>query len=265
MLELIGPLSGELRRDQRLQAFYFGRHNKPDWHLRLVATGGAEWLEGPVRDLLDRRLLTEQERGGLSAFEHVAPAPEPSRYGGDAGLRLAEQVFHHDTLACTELLTAESRGLLEKSRREYCLIMSERYLELLRFTRDERIAFYRYAYAFEFELGRWQDEERQALERRYRAIKDGLLDLLKGDASRDPEQVWGGAAPARIAQGCLEAVASPLGELREAHAAGRIHRSLVDLAWTLTHMHCNRLQVEADAEAMLRFFMHRLHEEEAIA
>lgn len=265
MLELIGPISDELRRDQRLRAFFFGRHNKPDWHLRLGMTGATKWLEGPVRDLLERRLITEQERGRLRAFEHVVPAPEPHRYGGEVGLRLAERIFHHDTLACVDLLTAESRGLVEKSRREYCLLMSERYLDLLRFSRDERIAFYRYSYSFEFELGRWQDEERQALERHYRSIKDGLLDLLQGDASRDPESMWGGAVPARIAQGCLEALASPLRELREAHAAGRIQRSLMDLAWTLTHMHCNRLQVEADAEAMLRFFMHRLHEEEAIS
>ena len=57
---------------------------------------------------------------------------------------------------------------------------------------------------------------------------------------------------------------SLLDELLREHAAGRIRRNPIDLAWALTHMHANRLQVEADAEAILRFFMHRLHEEEDI-
>jgi hypothetical protein len=47
--------------------------------------------------------------------------------------------------------------------------------------------------------------------------------------------------------------------LLEAHSAGRIERDPVNLAWSLTHMHCNRLGIDAMPEAILRYFMHRLY------
>jgi thiopeptide-type bacteriocin biosynthesis protein len=264
VLELIGPLVGELRQDLRLGAISFGRYSKPDWHLRLEIQGSTEWVHGAIRDLLERRLASAHEQGLLPEFEVAEAAPDLDGYGSEDVLRLAERVSHHDTLACVDLLAAESRGLFDKSRREYCLIMTERYLDLMHLTRDERIAFYRHSYSFEIDLGRWQEDEQRAIERHYCSIKDGLVELFQGETGGRPELLWGGAEPARIARACLEGLASPLEELRKAHAAGTLPRSLGNLAWTLTHMHCNRLQVEADAEAIIRFFMHRLHTEESI-
>ncbi|HKQ61645.1 MAG TPA: thiopeptide-type bacteriocin biosynthesis protein [Candidatus Polarisedimenticolaceae bacterium] len=263
--ELIAPLSAEISAEPSLAALFFGRYNKPDWHLRLRVLGEAEWLEGALRPRLERALGRERERGGLRGFEYAEYERELERYGGEEGLGLAERVFHYDTRACLELLDAEQRGLCAKTRREHCLLTTERYLDLLDFTRDERLTFYRYAYSFEIDLGRWGDEEQQALEQHYRGIKDGLLALLRGETRDDGERSWGGTEPARIATEYLAAIAPLLGKLRAGQAAGRIRRGRVDLAWALTHMHCNRLQVEADAEAILRFFMHRLHAEEELA
>jgi hypothetical protein len=36
---------------------------------------------------------------------------------------------------------------------------------------------------------------------------------------------------------------------------------LVNLAWSLMHMHCNRLGIDAVAEAILRYYMYRLHQD----
>ena len=44
-------------------------------------------------------------------------------------------------------------------------------------------------------------------------------------------------------------------------AAGRVRQELVPLAWSYTHMHCNRLGIDPVAEAILRYFMHRLMQE----
>ena len=52
--------------------------------------------------------------------------------------------------------------------------------------------------------------------------------------------------------------------LLAAHAAGRIQQSPIHLAWPLCHRHGNRIGVEVSAEAFIRFFMYRLHQDEAI-
>ncbi len=262
--ELIAPVARELCPSPDLDALFFARHDAPDWHLRLDVRGAPGRVEGPARDLLERRLRELRDRGGLAGFDFVPCAREVDRLGGEEGARLAERIFHHDTLACLAWIEAEAEGLATKSRREYCLIMTERFLDLLRLTREQRAAFYSHSYSFQVDLGRWGSRELDALERHYRSIRDALRDLFHGAPSKDPEVLWGGAQPARIARTCLDAQGPLVDDLVSGLAAGRIGRDLIDLAWSLTHMHANRLQVEAEGEAILRFLMHRLHQEEDI-
>ncbi len=99
------------------------------------------------------------------------------------------------------------------------------------------------------------------LERRYATIRDGLLDLFSGDTASDPEALWGGETPVAIATRLLAAIRPEIERLLRACAGGSPARNPVDLAWSLAHMQANRLQVEADAEAILRFFMWKLHQE----
>jgi len=54
-------------------------------------------------------------------------------------------------------------------------------------------------------------------------------------------------------------------DLCRAHTSGRIDQDLVHLAWSLSHMHANRMGLDPIAEAILRFFMHQLHTEESLA
>ena len=49
--------------------------------------------------------------------------------------------------------------------------------------------------------------------------------------------------------------------LRAAHAAGAIGEELGSLAWSYAHMQCNRLGIDGDAEAILRYFLQRAHED----
>ncbi|MBZ5639102.1 MAG: thiopeptide-type bacteriocin biosynthesis protein [Acidobacteriia bacterium] len=262
--DFVTPLALEFASDPRLRALFFGRHNEPDWHLRVSVVGDPEWVRGPLPVLVERRLAALEATRRLSGHEFAAYEREEARFGGVEGARLAERIFHHDTLACLARIEVESRGEAARSRREYCLLMTERLLDLLRFDRDRRIAFYHHGYSFEIELGRWGPGERDALERHYRSIKDGLLELLRSEPGRDPAFLWGGVAAAAAAESCIEALRPLVGDLLGGLGAGTIRKGAADLAWSLAHMHANRLQIEADAEAILRYFMHRLHEEERI-
>ncbi len=259
--EGIGPLLREVRRIPSLDALFFGRYNKPDWHLRLSVVGRPEWVGSDVRAFLDRLAGELRAAGRIREFEIADYERDEEAFGGEEGARIAERIFQLDTEACIDWLDAESRGRTSRSRREHCLVMTERYLDLMHLTRVQRIAFYRHAYSFEVDLGRWQSEEIEKLERHYRSIRDGLLDLFAGETSRDPARVWGGDEPASIARACIDAIRPLAEELLRACREGGRRKNRIDLAWSLTHMHANRLQVEADAEAIIRFFMCRLHQD----
>ncbi len=263
--ELVAPVVRAISSSPDLDSLFFVRYDEPDWQLRFRVLGRPAWVDGPVRGLIEHGLPPLRERGLVESWEFASYQREYERYGGEEGMRLCERIFLHDSLAVLELLDAERRGLLSRSRREYSLAFAERFLDLLGFDRARRIAFYRRGYAWAFDGdGGWRADDLQLLEKRYQGLREGLLALLAAGRRGDLAECFGGAEPARIATGCLEALRPVVEELLAAHAASRIRQDLVHLAWSLTHMHCNRLGLEPGAEAILRFYMCRLHEDRAI-
>ncbi|HET8947962.1 MAG TPA: thiopeptide-type bacteriocin biosynthesis protein, partial [Candidatus Polarisedimenticolia bacterium] len=186
---------------------------------------------------------------------------EYERYGGEEGMALAEQIFLHDSLACLELMDLERRGQPMRSRREFTLVVTERILDLLELDRAGREAFYRLGYEWAIEGGTWREEERRALEDRYRSLAPGLQEMFLGETSRDPVALFGGPEAAAIARRLLDSLRPVAGQLLEAHRQGRIQKDLVSLAWSYTHMQCNRLGIDPAGESILRFFMHRFAED----
>jgi hypothetical protein len=152
---------------------------------------------------------------------------------------------------------------MTRTRREYSLLFTERFLDLLGFDRSARIAFHAMGYRWTIDLGTWESEELEALDLRYRELRHGLRDLVAADHEQDDP--WGGAEPARIARTCLERMRPVADRLLAAHGQGRIRQDLVHLAWSYSHMHCNRLGVEATPEAILRYFMHRYYQDFDVA
>ena len=231
---------------------FFARYNKPDWHLKLTVLG--EDTEAPLLRLLDRLRTCGLATGG----ETVPYAPDADAHGGPLGTHLAEQVFHHDTRACLAFLGLETRGELARSRREISLLLTERYLDLLGFDREQRVAFHAFSYSWAIERGFWGEEERAILDRKYATLAADLAAVVEAP---DSSQLWGGGAAAAVAATLLVALRPPLQALRKGMDDGRIARDPVTLAWSLTHLHANRLQIEAHGEAILRYLMHRFHGE----
>jgi hypothetical protein len=92
-------------------------------------------------------------------------------------MRLAEQVFLHDSLACLDLLDAEARGVCAKSRREWSLVFTEDFLDLAGFDAHARVVFYREAHAWAFREGIFEDADRAML---------GATHAVGGTISQDP-------------------------------------------------------------------------------
>jgi thiopeptide-type bacteriocin biosynthesis protein len=174
---------------------------------------------------------------------------------------LCEKLFLHDSLACLDLLDAEAQGLLERTRREYCLVYTERFLDLLRFSREQRIEVYRKTFHWAIDGEDWSPDDRALLEQRYRGLEASLVALL---CEGDEEAAFGGARAAEIARRCLDASRPAAEALLAGLSSGRVVQDPVQLAWSLCHMHCNRIGLDVHAEAVLRYFTYRLHQEDLI-
>jgi class I lanthipeptide synthase len=258
LADLVTPITRDLRNAPELHSLFFARYNVPRWQVRFRVLGSPEWVSGPVRERVERDLRALHAAGGLEDAEFAEYDREIERYGGEEGMALAERLFLHDSLACLDFMAAERQGLTGKSRRELSLLLTEGLLDLLRFDREQRLAFYAHGYQWTREMGAWSDSDFETIEKRYQELKPGLQDLFTGEQSRDPELLWGGEEPARIAARYL-AASRPVAEaILAGHAAGRIHQDLIYLAWSYAHMQCNRLGIDPWPEALLRYFMHRL-------
>jgi thiopeptide-type bacteriocin biosynthesis protein len=259
--EGVAPLVREILGHGDLDSFFFVRYNLPEWQLRFRVLGRRRWVEQTVRPRVEEAIEPFLRDGTVESVEYGEYEREYDRYGGPEGMALAERIFLHDSVACLDLLDAEARGALLKPRREYSLVHTERFLDLLGFDPERRLEFYRFGSSWAFEEKIWTEDDLPRLEAQYAKVREGLRELLFGDAARDPAGQHGGEEPARISRVCIEAIRPVAGALLEAHAAGRISQDLVNLAWSYTHMHCNRLGIDPVPEAILRYLVCRLYEE----
>ncbi|HKQ61648.1 MAG TPA: thiopeptide-type bacteriocin biosynthesis protein [Candidatus Polarisedimenticolaceae bacterium] len=245
---LVTPVLHEVGSLAGVDAAYFARYLR---EALLFVQGEAGSLAETAR-IVERHLEPLLRDGIVEGSVQPEYHREIERYGGTTGMFLAERIFHEDSIACLALLEAERRGECARTRREFELVLAERLLDLLGFDRARRIACYRYGYAWALDQRRWEEADLQLLEQRFQALRPGLAALL-----REPLD----AEPGRIAEAWIERTRPLIARLLEAHAAGEVRQDLIPLAWSYSHMQCNRLGITGDAEAILRFFMQRLHEE----
>jgi thiopeptide-type bacteriocin biosynthesis protein len=257
--EFVIPVVSSIREAKELDCIFFARYSVPDWQLRFRVLGRPSWIAGPAKRRIDEGLEPLRTAGLVDDVEFATYQREWERYGGERGMRLAEQLFFHDSLACLDLIEAEGRGALAKTRREYSLLFVERFLDLFGFDREARVAYYAFAHSWPLSDGTWNDEDVEALDRKFESLEPGLVELLRGDQSRDPVAQWGGDEPARIAADALDASRPVIEEIKEGLRSGEIPQNPINLAWSYTHMHCNRLGIDAVPEAILRYFMWRLY------
>lgn len=257
----LGPLARTLAQSAELDSLFFVRYDTPDWQLRFRVLGPARWLEDDVRPRLLAALEPLTADGTLSALHFGEYQREYERYGGSLGMRLAERLFLHDSLACFDLLDADARGALSGTRREYALLLTERLLDLLGCDASQRLAMYDFAQRFAFEQQVLHADDRPRVEAQYAKLRPGLHQRLLG--SDEPAERWGGREPARIAETWAAASGPVLAELRAALEDGRVSQSLTHLAWSYAHMQGNRLGIELVPEALLRYFLYRFWSEQA--
>jgi thiopeptide-type bacteriocin biosynthesis protein len=258
---LVCPIAVEIQNHPDLDSLFFVRFSEPRWQLRFRVLGRTGWVNGPVRDLVERRVRELEATGDIEGHEFNRYDREYDRYGGELGMGLAEKLFHFDSLACLEIVRLDHAGSLKKSRREFAMALVDRFVDLAQFSPADRLEFYKFGYAWALEMGTWEQEELDVLEKRFQQLQPGLQELFFGDKAGNPEQFYGGSEAAQVAATFLDRARPLVEEIVREHRAGRIQQSLLYLFWSYAHMMTNRLGVEATPEAILRFFMYRLLEE----
>ncbi len=239
-------------------SWFFIRYADPDSHLRLRFAGDPARLTANVLPALERALTPLIEAGAVRKVMLDTYVRELERYGGERGIELVERLFHLDSeavLSIVELLDGDAGG---DARWRLALRGIDSLLEAIGLDADARgqiVSNGRDMLGREFNAdtpfwGRIGD--RFAAER-------ASLDLL---FARDPARDTGhDLEPGFELLAQRDAKIRELaGELRRRDEAGEL--KIVDMAWSLVHMHANRLlhASQRAQELVLYDFLRRLHQ-----
>ncbi|WP_378729820.1 lantibiotic dehydratase [Nocardia brasiliensis] len=214
--------------DGSADSWFFMRYADPDPHLRIRWHGAADQLADKLAPTLLRwgnALVANGfcRRVGLDTYDQ-----EVERYGGAAGMAVAEDLFAADSVAVLDLLALIDQRAIELDRTLLGV-----------YTVADLVAALGLAEAERDELFRRGVLDRRATSEEYRGQQPILRSML-GDPGWLSDQPGGDAIAAVLARRRIHvrASASRLDALAD---RGELGRSRLELARSFVHMHCNRL------------------------
>ena len=258
LTEVVAPLVRDALAERLADRWFFIRYTDPDHHLRLRFAGDPDVL---VRELLPRvhRALAPAGDAGLFwRMQLDTYEREVERYGGPAGIELAEQLFAADSDAVLALVESVPGDAGAEARWRVALRALDQLLDDLGFALPDKLAIAtagRDRLGPEYGLG---TELQRRLGETYRAHRAELEALLAAPAD-DPDHPY---APALTALAARSARVRPIAEqLRTLAARGELGVALPVLAQSYAHMLVNRLMPAAQRaqELVLYDLLRRLH------
>lgn len=248
--ETIAPLVAQLLGSGALRAWFFVRYNDPEFHLRVRLHGAPERLWNDVLAAFSDALRGPLEQGRLWRVQIDTYAREIERYGGSAGIALAEQVFWADSEAVVALLPLTQTD--DDLRWQMAARGADTLLSDLGFGPAEKVRVYAHLvelYGREFRVDR---EARADLAGHLRERHRALRQLLAAGPSHPSAQAyeWRSARLAPLAA-----------RLRRLHEAGELCSPFDQIAMSYVHMHLNRwLRTTPRAQELVLYdLLHRLY------
>jgi thiopeptide-type bacteriocin biosynthesis protein len=235
LTDTVGPVIGQLRDAGVVEHWFFLRYTDPEHHLRLRLHGDPAALRDHALPALTDALADHLGDGTISKIAVDTYERELERYGGDAGIELAELIHGADTEAVLKVL-----GMLDgddgpEARWKLCMYATDRLLADAGLDMQQRrdwaksgAAGYRSEYpnATNLEAGvgrRWRDE---------RADLTALLD----DTTQHPYE-----RARQVFRQRSEVLAPLLGELAERCGRGELTQPFSSLLHSFDHLHAVRL------------------------
>jgi thiopeptide-type bacteriocin biosynthesis protein len=236
--------------DGAADRWFFIRYGDPDWHLRLRFRGEPERLRaGTLGDVCEAAdILLRESR--ISKVQLDTYRREIERYGGDAGIDLAEELFWHDSDAAVRILQLLARRGREEDRWRLCLRAWDLTLTELGLSFEAKHALVKRSRA---RLARQCGESKslhRALGDRFRVERRALEALLNDGQQRGhPLQDVLSVLGKRSAQ-----LAPVMHAIRGLAASGRLCQPVEGLAANYLHMTANRLLRASHHEQELVLF-----------
>lgn len=233
--QMVGPVSESLLSKGFIDQWFFVRYADPDDHLRWRLRVTGKTRPATVQRHIERAVATALSSGLVRRLVFDTYEREIERYGGDAGIEIAEQYFWADSEAIVRLLDPEKGIVADADLRWQCAIagvdalLSDFGFDVharLRLMRKLREIFGREFHA-DAALAR-------QLAAKYRAVKPHIERLL--DSEADSSRSWLDTFAVRSAH-----AREGLVRLRAAEHARLLQLPLAVLAESYVHMHLNRL------------------------
>jgi thiopeptide-type bacteriocin biosynthesis protein len=217
--------------------WFFIRYGDPDWHVRLRIHGAPNRLLHETLPMLTRVTAPLLANGQLWRVQLDTYEREVERYGGEAGIRLAERAFHADSEAALAIVRQLAGDTGAELRWRVALVGIDLLFRDLGLTleqkRDIALRAQR-GYGREFGAdGAFQHE----VSRRYRTERASVEALLDPQRELPPEL----AASIEVLHQRSAVIMPVARALRAAADAGQLCVDIPELAMSLAHMHVNRM------------------------
>ena len=259
--DVVRPVVARCLEEGIADRWFFIRYADPHWHLRVRLHGSPEGLKDRATGLLREAAAPFLDGGRLWRVQLDTYQPEVERYGGMVGMRLSEDVFFVDSEAAVEVLEQLSGDEGLDVRWRLTLSGIDRLLEALGLDLPAKLALAqvpRRALAARLNLDAAAGSD---IGSRFRELRRGLEELVVAPAM--PKEFEPRTVEAFSTRSTR--LAPIVGALLEAERAGRLTRSLQDLAGSYAHLHINRmLRDDHDMQELVLFdFLERLYRSQA--
>ncbi len=237
--------------------WFFLRYKDPDEHLRLRFHGTPSRLEAEVWPAVRAACASILEEGTGWRVQLDTYEREVERYGGPAGIELAEELFTADSEAVLDILQAHPGDEGAEVRWRLALLGLDALLEDLGLPLERKLAVVerlRASFGTEFRVDKGFEAQ---LGLRYRRESRSLQELLTTQAWEQGPMRAGGRSLRRRG----ERLRPTVERLRQAEREGRLTSSVEQLAGSYLHMHVNRmLPLEQRAQELILYdFLARLY------
>lgn len=258
--EALAPLVRDLVARGDASHWFFLRYADPDHHLRVRFAGEPARLCSHVLPALERAIAPLRADGSIWKVQLDTYERELERYGGDRGIELCEQLFWIDSEAVLAIVEHLDGDAGADARWRLALRGAETLLAVLGFDPDARHRVFADA---RDSLGREHGVDASfyaPIGERYKRERTALEALFLPDAARDAEHdLSPGFELLSRRDERLRPIAA---ELRRRDELGELAPPLLDIGWSLVHMHVNRLlhASQRAQELVLYDLLRRLHE-----
>jgi thiopeptide-type bacteriocin biosynthesis protein len=240
LIDLVGPQSARWSA-RGVDRWFFLRYQDPEPHLRWRMHGDPQLLQRKVWPAIQKALEPLLQAGAVRRIQLDTYEREVERYGGSAAIEVAEQLFHHDSIAVTGLL-----GQLEpgdaglEERWQLALRGSDQLMDDFGLDRATRLSLLERMAAYG-SVPVPDSYLRQQLSGKFRARRSTVERVL--DRTQD------GASPLapgfEILAQRSAAHASGVTGLQGLAVQGALSESLENIVGSLIHMQVNRLLRES--------------------